>query len=42
MKEYIIYNIIGLYAFVDMKDITIKEVIENAKNEIYPVGYHRE
>ena len=31
MKDYIIYIMFGLEWLIDMKDITIKEVIENAK-----------
>ena len=42
MKEYIIYNIVGLYALINMQDITIKNVIENAKNGLYLEGFYRE
>lgn len=42
MKEYIIYIMFGLEWLIDMKDITIKEVIENAKNGFYLEGFYRE
>ena len=42
MKEYIIYIMFGLVWLIDMKDITIKEVIENAKNGFYLEGFYRE
>lgn len=42
MKEYIIYNVFGLYALINMQDITIQQAVESVKNGVYPVGYHRE
>ena len=42
MKEYIIYDILGYYALINLEDITIQQAVESTKNGIYPVGYHRE
>lgn len=42
MKEYIIYDIFGLDALINMEDITIQQAIESAENGIYPEGFYRE